>query len=379
MTPQSERLHIALLGERNSGKSSLVNAITGQGISIVSAHPGTTTDCVRKSIELPGLGACVLIDTAGLDDSGTLGEKRVAAARKAAKEADIAVIVVDAATGHLPEKPAGTPVVCALNKCDLPEAEALTKAIKDKYGTEPVRTCATSGEGIPALIKALQEAAPAENAPLLTASIAAPGDLVVLVMPQDSEAPKGRLILPQQQTLRELLDRGCRALCCTTAGLKEALDSVRKAPDAIITDSRDFAAVKALTPEGTRLTSFSILQAAAKGDLDYFKEGARAIDTLTSESRVLIAEACAHVPDGEDIGRVKIPALLRARAGKDLRIDFASGPDWPSNLRPYDLVIHCGACMFTRRQMLARVAEARSQGVPMTNYGVTIAYINKII
>ena len=379
MTPVSERLHIVLLGERNSGKSSLVNAIAGQGVSIVSAQPGTTTDSVRKNVELPGLGACVLIDTAGLDDSGALGEKRVAAARQAAKGADIAVIVVDATTGRLPEKPEGTPVVCVLNKSDLARTDSLAAAAKDKYGVEPVRTCAATGEGIPALIKALAEAAPADNAPLLTEGVANPGDLVVLVMPQDSEAPKGRLILPQQQTLRELLDRGCTAVCCTTAGLKEALDSLAKAPDAIITDSRDFAAVKAISPEGARLTSFSILQAAAKGDLEYFKKGARAIDTLTSGSRVLIAEACAHVPDGEDIGRVKIPALLRARAGKDLRIDFASGPDWPADLRPYDLIIHCGACMFTRGRMLSRVAEARAQGVPMTNYGVTIAYINNII
>ena len=381
-TPNSSRLHITFLGERNSGKSSLLNALTGQSVAIVSPTAGTTTDCVTKAMELPGLGACLLTDTAGVDDEGELGEQRVQRTREALRDADIVVAVTDAQTLRIPEVPAGKALVSVINKCDLISPQRLAEAvaeIKRKHGKAPIIAQAINNKGIPELIRALQEAVPEDwDAPLLTKDILNEGDLAVLVMPQDSQAPKGRLILPQQQTIRELLDRGCRTVCCTTALLKNTLDSLKEAPKAIITDSQEFAAVKELTPEGVTLTSFSILLAASKGDIEYFKKSARKIDSLTENSKVLIAEACTHSPASEDIGRVKIPRMLRKKAGEGLQIDVVSGRDFPEDLTPYSLIIHCGACMFNRRYVLSRVRQAKEQGVPMTNYGVTIAYIKKL-
>lgn len=383
-TPDSGRLHIVLLGERNSGKSSLLNALAGQQAAIVSPVPGTTTDQVSKPMEITGLGPCVLVDTAGLDDTGELGGKRVGKSIDALHSADIVIVVVDRTSGRLPDlPPVSVPVLPVLNKCDLPGTQAsgeIAEAILRKYGKSPVLTSSVLKEGISDVIRGLQEIVPEDcNAPLLTAGLVEDGDLVVLVMPQDSQAPKGRLILPQQQTIRELLDRGCRTVCCTTGHLEETLASLTETPAAIITDSQDFPAVHALTPEGTKLTSFSILLAASKGDLGYFKESARAIDKLTGSSRVLIAEACTHVPASEDIGRVKIPRLLRERAGEGLHVDVVSGRDWPEDLSGYDLIIHCGACMFNRRYVMSRIRQAERQGVPLTNYGITIAYINKLL
>lgn len=383
-TPQSGRLHIVLAGARNSGKSSLLNALAGQQVSIVSDVPGTTTDHVSKAMEIMGLGPCLLIDTAGLDDSGELGGKRVGSTLDTLRAADLVLALVDAATGHLPDLPdLDVPIVPVLAKCELlneTEAEALSASIAKKYGKAPVRVSAVTGKGIRELIEAIKEAIPADwDALPLTAGVVQEGDLVVLVMPQDKQAPKGRLILPQQQTIRELLDRKCRVVCCTTDCLPATLASLKEAPEAIITDSQDFRAVHDQCPSGTRLTSFSILLAASKGDMDYFKESARKIDALTSKSKVLIAEACAHVPASEDIGRVQLPRMLRARAGKGLRIDVVSGRDFPEDLSGYDLVIHCGACMFNRRYVLARIQQAKRQGVPMTNYGVAIAHINNLL
>ena len=383
-TPDSARLHIVLAGERNSGKSSLLNALAGQQVAIVSEVAGTTTDRVSKPIELPGLGACALIDTAGLDDSGELGAKRIAASQDAARGADIMLIVIDAVTGRLPDVPAKrAPAVPVLNKCDAADEERLAEieaAALKKYGKTLVRASASLGKGVPEIISALQRALPADwDAAPITEGVAKEGDLILLVMPQDSQAPKGRLILPQQQTIRELLDKKCSIVCCTPDRLESALKSLSKAPEAIITDSQAFASVKPLVPEGTKLTSFSILLAASKGDMEYFKRSASALDSLNASSRVLIAEACTHVPAGEDIGRVKIPKMLRARAGEGLRIDFVAGRDFPEDLRGYDLIIHCGACMFNRRYVMSRVLQAKEQGVPMTNYGVTIAHINNLI
>lgn len=383
-TPASGRLHIVLAGARNSGKSSLLNALAGQQVSIVSDVPGTTTDPVSKAMEITGIGPCLLVDTAGLDDTGELGGKRVENSLEALRSADIVLLVLDPVTGDLPDLPAtGAPVLPILSKCEmLDEGETgeRSAAIRDKYGKNPVPASAHTGTGIPAIIEAVKEALPEDwDAPLLTAGVVEDGDLVVLVMPQDRQAPKGRLILPQQQTLRELLDRGCRIVCCTTDRLAAALASLNGTPDVIITDSQAFKAVHELTPPGTRLTSFSILLAASKGDIGYFREGARKIDSLTSTSRVLIAEACTHVPASEDIGRIQLPRLLRARIGKGLQVDVVSGRDFPDDLTPYDLVIHCGACMFNRRYVLARVQQAKRQGVPMTNYGIAIAYMNNLL
>lgn len=382
-TPNSERLHIVLTGERNSGKSSLLNAIARQQVAIVSDVPGTTTDHVAKAMEIKGLGPCILVDTAGLDDNGALGGKRIEATMDALRAADVVLVIVDATTGRIPDiQVHGIATIPVINKCDASDRKGLDKLIatvKEKYGKEPVLASALQREGVRSIIEAIAESIPQDwNAPLLTAGLVEPGELAVLVMPQDSQAPKGRLILPQQQTIRELLDRKCHIVCCTPDTLASTLSSLKEAPSAIITDSQAFGTVKALTPEKTRLTSFSILLAASKGDMDYFKKGAEAIGTLTPESRVLIAEACTHVPDSEDIGRVKIPALLRKRAGSTLRIDVVGGHDFPSDLGAYDLVIHCGACMFNRRYVLSRVAQAKAQGVPMTNYGIALAYLKNI-
>jgi len=384
-TPESIRLHIVLLGERNSGKSSLLNAIAGQQVAIVSDIPGTTTDHVSKPMELPGLGACVLIDTAGLDDVGELGLKRVESSIDAFRGADLAIVVVDALTGVIPDLPEGKniPLVPIVNKSELVGSEkldSLCEAVRGKFGVKPIVASAQKCEGVGEIVRALQEAVPEDwNAALLTEGLVGEGELVVLVMPQDKQAPKGRLILPQQQTIRELLDRKCRTVCCTTDCLAATLASLKERPAAIITDSQDFAVVAKLVPDGTKLTSFSMLFAAAKGDMEYFKESAKAIGKLNSGSRVLIAEACTHVPASEDIGRVKIPNLLRKRAGQGLSVDVVSGRDFPEDLSAYDLIIHCGACMFNRRYVMSRVAQAKSQGIPMTNYGVAIAYINNLI
>ncbi len=379
-TPDSSRLHIVLAGERNSGKSSLLNAIAGQAVAIVSDTPGTTTDHISKPMEIMGLGPCVLVDTAGLDDTGELGDKRVEKSMDAIRTADILLVVVDAQTGRMPDLKGGA-VIPVINKCDAASGlPALKAAVKARYGKEPVCTSALKHEGITGILDSIRESIPEDwDAPLLTADLLGPGELAVLVMPQDRQAPKGRLILPQQQTIRELLDRGCRIMCCTPDTLESTISSLKETPAAIISDAQALGKVKPLKPEGTRLTSFSMLLAASKGDIGYFKESARKIDSLTADSRVLIAEACTHVPATEDIGRVQIPRMLRARSGEGLTVDVVSGRDFPADLGGYDLVIHCGACMFNRRYVLARVQQAMEQNVPMTNYGVTIAYINNLL
>ncbi|MBR5925277.1 MAG: [Bacteroidales bacterium] len=382
-----DRLHIAFFGPVNSGKSSLINALAGQEVSLVSPIPGTTTDPVRKAIELPGLGPCVLIDTAGLDDGSLLGSERERRTRDIVDETDIAVVLVTPVSqkhGHRCQKPGffasgvpnfGTPdappVIYVSSKCDLGE-DAPEWAL-------PVST--VTGEGIGALLERMAEVAPKEEQKWLTGKLVKPGDCVLLVMPQDSEAPKGRLILPQVQVLRELLDRGCNALCCTPESLQSALGKVT--PDLVITDSQVFALVNAAIPAEMPLTSFSVLLAAAKGDIATFVEGASAIDRLTPNSRVLIAEACTHVPDSEDIGRVKIPALLRASVDPgstgSLTIDIAAGNDFPEDLAPYDLIIHCGACVATKTLVRSRIRKALLAGVPITNYGIALAKLQGIL
>lgn len=383
-TPESQRLHIVLTGNRNSGKSSLLNAIAGQRVSIVSDTPGTTTDRVCKAMEISGLGPCVLIDTAGLDDSGELGRKRIRSSLDALNSADIILAVLDASARDIPQLPQCTvPVLPVINKADLctpSELEAFSAEVRKEFGRDAAITDAQEQKGIEALLQTIRESIPEDwDAPLLTAGLLEEGELALLVMPQDRQAPKGRLILPQQQVIRELLDRKCRVVCCDADTLQATLDSLNETPKAIITDSRVMDKVQGLKPSGTVLTSFSILLAAAKGDMDYFRESAKAIDSLTPESRVLIAEACTHVPASEDIGRVQIPRLLRSRAGSALEVDIVSGRDFPEDLSGYNLVIHCGACMFNRRYVLARVRQAKAQGIPMTNYGVTIAYIKKLL
>ena len=385
--PQSERLHIALFGRRNVGKSSLINALTGQQIAIVSDVAGTTTDPVSKSMEILPLGPCVLIDTAGFDDSGEVGDLRTQRTREVIKQADMALLVTD---GDLLEqetawarilKQADVPYLAVLNKVDQLEEvpSTLLDGMAKRLGCEVVPVSALHGTGLDVLRQTMARLVPDGEKTSLTGGLAKAGDTVLLVMPQDPQAPKGRLILPQVQTLRDLMDKRCIAICCTTEDIDRTLTALREPPRLIITDSQVFDIVEKKKPAESLLTSFSVLMAAHKGDIDYFVESASAIDRLTEQSRVLIAEACTHAPLAEDIGREKIPCLLRKRVGQGLTVDIVAGKDFPEDASGYDLIIHCGGCMFNRRFMLQRVDQCRRQGVPMTNYGITIAYIKGIL
>ena len=386
-TPRANRIHIGLFGKRNSGKSSLINALTGQEVAVVSEYAGTTTDPVYKSMEIRGIGPCVFIDTAGLDDEGELGELRVRQTLRAMDRTDIALLVcTDADVSRekqwkdmLAEK--NIPVIVLLNKSDLLEDPLATaRAIEQQLQQVPLIVSAAHKSNIEDIRRALIGKLPDETMSTgITGRLVKENDVVLLVMPQDIQAPKGRLILPQVQTLRELLDRKCIVSCCTTDKLQATLGALAQPPTLIITDSQVFKTVYEQKPPESRLTSFSVLFAQYKGDIDYYLEGANAIDRLTEQSRVLIAEACTHAPLTEDIGRVKIPAMLRKRFGQGLTIDIVSGADFPEDLTPYQLVIHCGACMFNRKYVLQRIAQARRQQVPMTNYGVTIAYVQGIL
>ena len=385
--PMSERLHIALFGRRNVGKSSLINALTGQQVALVSDVAGTTTDPVIKSMEILPLGPCVLIDTAGFDDSGEVGDLRTRRTREVIKQADIALLVTDGqslddeAEWAALLKQADVPFVVVLNKVDLMEevSSTLLDKIAKRLGGEVIAVSALQGTGLDLLRQTMARLVPEGGKQSLTGNLAQAGDTVLLVMPQDPQAPKGRLILPQVQTLRDLMDKRCTAICCTTDDIDRTLAALREPPHLIITDSQVFDIVEQKKPEGSLLTSFSVLMAAQKGDIRYFIESAAAIDRLTKQSRVLIAEACTHAPLAEDIGREKIPRMLRHRIGNGLRIDIVAGKEFPEDLSGIDLVIHFGGCMFNRRFMLQRVEECRAQSVPMTNYGITIAHVKGIL
>ena len=367
-----ERLHIAFFGPTNSGKSTLVNALAGQQVSLVSPIPGTTTDPVRKVIELPGLGPCVLIDTAGLGDASALGAERERMTRAILDETDIAVILDAPESSSMSEKPGHWQQNRGVNAVNVPDFGTLAA----QAGIPVIRY--TRGESVESLLERLVAAAPREEQKFLTGNLVQAGSSVLLVMPQDSEAPKGRLILPQVQVLRELLDRGCVPLCCTPASLPAALGSLARTPDLVITDSQVFGLVERSIPKDCPLTSFSVLLAAAKGDVRVFVEGTKAIDALRPGDRVLIAEACTHVPDSEDIGRVKIPALLQKRVGC-LTVDVAAGNDFPEDLGPYRLIVHCGACVANARLVRSRIRKALLAGVPITNYGIALAALNGIL
>ncbi len=386
-TPRSERVHIALFGRRNAGKSSLINALTGQQIALVSDVPGTTTDPVMKSMEILPLGPCVLIDTAGFDDSGKVGDLRTERTREVIKQTDIAIIVTDGtslddeAAWAKQLKQANVPYVAVLNKVDLMTEvpSTLLADIAKRLGCDIVPVSALNGTGLDLLRQTLVGLMPENGKQSLTGGLVQAGDTALLVMPQDPQAPKGRLILPQVQTLRDLMDKRCIAICCTTEDIDRTLAALREPPRLIITDSQVFDIVEQKKPAESKLTSFSVLMAAHKGDISYFVESAQAIDHLTEQSRVLIAEACTHAPLAEDIGREKIPRMLRQRVGQGLTVNIVAGKDFPKDLTGYDLVIHCGGCMFNRKFMLSRVEQCRTQGVPMTNYGITIAHIKGIL
>lgn len=394
-TPNANRLHITLFGKRNSGKSSLINALTGQDTAIVSDTPGTTTDLVSKAMEISNVGACLFMDTPGFDDEGELGEMRIARTLKAIEKTDIALLLCeDDSTSckneklNSPEdemwkllKEKNIPVILILNKIDIREnTDTVATRIELQYNQRPLLVSAKAGTGIEEIRQAILEKLPSDfGQQSITGKLVAENDLVLLVMPQDIQAPKGRLILPQVQTIRELLDKKCLVMTCTTDKLPETLQALARPPKIIITDSQVFKTVYEQKPEESQLTSFSVLFAGYKGDIHYYVESAAAIESLTESSRILIAEACTHAPLSEDIGRVKLPRLLRKRIGEKLQIDIVGGTDFPQDLTPYSLVIHCGACMFNRRYVLSRIDRARKQHIPMTNYGVAIAYLNGIL
>ena len=384
-TPHSERTNIAIFGRCNSGKSSLVNALTGQDVAIVSDKVGTTTDPVVKAMEITGVGACVIIDTAGIDDDSALGRERVARSRKMLERTDIAVLLFteDEPTVEIEWlndiRRQNIAVVAVLSQCDrITEPEAVAANIEKRCGLKPICISSLTGEGLEELRAALLRLT-SQQEQLLTEGFCEAGDTILLVMPQDEQAPKGRLIKPQVQTIRELLDRGCNALCCTADGMESALKALAEAPRLIITDSQVFDGVYQLKPEASVLTSFSVLFARYKGDIDLFVEGADKLLSLSTTAHILIAEACTHTPQHEDIGRVKLPRLLRRKLGEELKIDIVGGADFPEDLTPYDLVIHCGACMFNRRHVMSRVGRAIEQGVAITNYGIAIAALTGIL
>ena len=380
-------MHIALFGRRNAGKSSLINALTGQQTALVSDVPGTTTDPVMKSMEILPLGPCVLIDTAGFDDSGKVGDLRTERTREVIKQTDIAILVTDGsslddeATWATLLKQANVPFVTVLNKVDLLEEvpSTLLEDMAKRLGCDVVPVSAINGTGLDTLRDTLAGLMPESEKQSLTGDLAHPGDTVLLVMPQDPQAPKGRLILPQVQTLRDLMDKRCIAICCTTDDIDSTLAALKEPPRLIITDSQVFDIVEKKKPEGSLLTSFSVLMAAHKGDIRFFVRSAMAIDRMTEQSRVLIAEACTHAPLAEDIGREKIPRMLRQRVGQGLTVDIVAGKDFPEDVTSYDLVIHCGGCMFNRKFMLSRVDQCRRQGTPITNYGITIAHLKGVL
>lgn len=377
------RLHIGIFGRRNVGKSSLLNAITAQAVSIVSAVAGTTTDPVEKPMELLPLGPVLFIDTAGLDDEGELGQMRNERTHKVFDRADIGVIVSaggewgeyeELIAGELARR--GIPLLAVFNKADLtpPDADVLA-ALKER-GIYPVVVSAITGEGIGEVKRALLAAVPEDfiSAPAIVGDLLPAGETAVLVVPIDKEAPKGRLILPQVMAIRDLLDNDCICMVVKERELREALARLRVPPKLVVTDSQAFLKVAADTPPEVLLTSFSILFARFKGDLCAQVRGTLAIEKLRPGDRILVAESCTHHPIGEDIGRVKIPRWLRQYVGGDLEFTHVAGHDFPDDLPEYKLVIHCGACMTNRREVLSRLLRCQEAGVPVTNYGLAISY-----
>ena len=382
-TPQGMRLHIGIFGRRNVGKSSLLNAITGHKASIVSQEPGCTTDPVRKAMELHPIGPVLFTDTAGLDDNSTLGNERIRRSKQILSSTDVALVVALAsAWGDLEDRVVEqlleqeSKVIAVFNKCDEAKPNHELKERLSKKGCRVVETSVLNGEGIFDLKRAIVDVAPgATLTPSIAADLLPTGGLAVLVIPIDLEAPKGRLILPQVQVIRDLLDGDQACLVVKERELKAMLSRLKEPPDLVITDSQAFLKVAADIPPDVPLTSFSILFARLKGDLARLSEGARAIEKLKPGDKVLIAEACTHHPVGEDIGRVKIPRWLTNYVGGKLQIDNVQGKHFPEDLSQYSLVIHCGGCMFNRRAVLSRISACSDKDVPITNYGLTIAYV----
>ncbi len=381
--PKGFRLHIGLFGRRNVGKSSILNALTRQEVSIVSDVAGTTTDPVEKPMELLPVGPVLFIDTAGIDDVGALGEMRVQRTRQVFDRTDVGVIVTvagqwsefeEAILAELRER--AIPVIVVFNKTDCCTVDNDQVARLKELNITCVETAAAQGAGILDLREAFIRNAPEEfiNAPAIVGDLLPAGELAVLVIPIDLEAPKGRLILPQVQSIRDILDNDAYCMVVKERELRDALDRLKRPPALVVTDSQAFLKVAGDTPVEIPMTSFSILFARFKGDLTEFVAGTMAIDSLRSGDRILMCEACSHHPIGEDIGRVKLPRWLQQYVGGKLEFVHVQGHDFPDDLTPYKLVVHCGACMWNRREVLSRILRCRKAGVPITNYGLAIAF-----
>ena len=385
-TPKSNRLHISIFGKRNAGKSSLINAITNQSLSVVSNIPGTTTDPVSKSMELLPLGPIVLVDTAGLDDSGSLGELRINKTKEVIDKTDLAVLVFDGCNSNISDelkwydelKLKNIPIIGVINKIDLGKNNCLY--IKSNFNIPFAEISAKEKINISGVKKLMIENAPIDfEMPTILGDLINPKDKVVLVAPQDIQAPKGRLILPQVQVIRDILDNNALALTVKDTELADILEGLKEEPSLIVTDSQMFKKVNELIPEHLRLTSFSILMARYKGDLKLFVEGAKVINQLKPNDKILIAEACTHHALKGDIAREKLPHLLERKVGGKLDIVNISGVDFPKDLSKYKLIIQCGSCMFTRKQLLSRLEHTKEQNIPITNFGVALAELNGIL
>lgn len=378
-TPASNRLHIVFLGRTNTGKSSLLNALTNQDLAVVSSVSGTTTDPVKKSMELLPLGPVVLIDTPGLDDTGELGQLRIEKTKEALRQADMAIVVADAQTGLTEAEKAvieelkkkSLPYLVAYNKADL-----LTEEQKQKYSQEHLVSSLTK-EGVNALKEALGKLKPQKDSIPLIQDLVSPGDIIFLVVPIDSAAPKGRLILPQQQVIRDALEKGALPLVTRDTELAQALTKIT--PTLVVTDSQAFGKVSKIVPESIPLTSFSILLSRAKGDLEEQIKGIKALLSLKDRDPVLIAEGCTHHRQCEDIGTVKIPKWIREKLQVEPDFHFTSGGEYPKDLTPYKVVIHCGGCMLPSMEMKNRLLMAKKQNVPITNYGMAIAALHNVL
>lgn len=388
-TPKGDRLHIALFGKTNAGKSSIINAVTSQNIALVSEVKGTTTDPVYKAMELLPIGPVMLIDTAGLDDESNLGELRREKTLEVLNKTDIALIVVDGLKGLTNYdknmiskiKAKNIPVIGVLNKIDKLDKNSIDISLYEKgTGISFIPVSTFTGEGIKDLKSAIIKAVPEnEDKFKIVGDLISPGDFVVLVTPIDKAAPKGRLILPQQQTIRDVLESDAMAVVTKEFELRETLAGLSKKPKIVITDSQVFLKVAADTPKDILMTSFSILMARHKGDLTELVKGAKAIENLKDGDKILISEACTHHRQSDDIGKVKIPRWLRQKTGKKLEFDFSSGFSFPENIKDYALIVHCAGCMLNRRAMMYRISEAKAQNIPIVNYGVLIAYVQGIL
>ena len=388
-TPNSNRTHIAIFGRTNAGKSSIINAIANQNVAIVSDKAGTTTDPVKKAIEINKIGACVIVDTAGFDDNGDLGLLKIEKTKKIAEKTDIALLVFDCNIknndyilelkwkNQLSEF--GIPIIAVINKIDLNQNYKIVEQnIKEIFDIDCVSISVNKKINIDILIETIKNNISKEDEISIVGHIIKEDDIVLLVMPQDIQAPKGRLILPQVQTIRDILDNKAIVIGATFDKFENALKSLNKPPKVIITDSQVFKEVEKLKPKESALTSFSVLFARYKGDEKIYKKGADFIDNLNKESKILIAESCAHIPLEGDIGRVKIPNMLKNKFGFAFDIDYTTGEDFPSDLSKYDLIIHCGGCMGTRKHILNRIRLCERQNKPITNYGMAIAKINGV-